>query len=82
MAVLLAGLPVSVPATTVNRLCGSNLDAAMIASRTGRTRSRPVAAVGRSGPGLYTDLVVPVDGVELDRDEGIRPDAASRRSPA
>ncbi|MFF5301986.1 thiolase family protein [Streptomyces sp. NPDC013161] len=33
MAVLLAGLPVSVPATTVNRLCGSSLDAAMIASR-------------------------------------------------
>jgi acetyl-CoA acyltransferase len=34
MAALLAGLPVSVPATTVNRLCGSSLDAAMIASRT------------------------------------------------
>jgi acetyl-CoA acetyltransferase family protein len=33
MAVLLAGLPVSVPATSVNRLCGSSLDAAMIASR-------------------------------------------------
>jgi acetyl-CoA acyltransferase len=34
MAVLLAGLPVTVPATTVNRLCGSSLDAAMQASRT------------------------------------------------
>ena len=34
MAVLLAGLPVSVPASTVNRLCGSSLDAAMVASRT------------------------------------------------
>jgi acetyl-CoA acyltransferase len=33
MAVLLSGLPVSVPATTVNRLCGSSLDAAMMASR-------------------------------------------------
>src|ERR1700722_14338260 len=33
MAVLLAGLPVSVPGSTVNRLCGSSLDAAMIASR-------------------------------------------------
>ena len=33
MAVLLAGLPTSVPATTVNRLCGSSLDAAMEASR-------------------------------------------------
>src|SRR5215211_3842302 len=34
MAALLAGLPVSVPAVTVNRLCGSSLDAAMQASRT------------------------------------------------
>lgn len=34
MAVLLAGLPVGVPATTVNRLCGSSLDAAIIGSRT------------------------------------------------
>ncbi|GAA4427736.1 thiolase family protein [Actinokineospora soli] len=33
MAVLLAGLPVSVPATTVNRLCGSSLDAVVIGSR-------------------------------------------------
>lgn len=33
MAVLLAGLPTSTPATTVNRLCGSSLDAAMMASR-------------------------------------------------
>lgn len=33
MAVLLAGLPTSVPATTVNRLCGSSLDAAIMASR-------------------------------------------------
>ncbi|XVX21680.1 thiolase family protein [Actinomycetota bacterium] len=33
MAGLLAGLPVSVPAQTVNRLCGSSLDAAMVASR-------------------------------------------------
>jgi acetyl-CoA acetyltransferase family protein len=33
MALLLAGLPTSLPATTVNRLCGSSLDAAMIASR-------------------------------------------------
>ncbi|QLH20385.1 thiolase family protein [Streptomyces sp. Rer75] len=32
MAVLLAGLPTSVPATTVNRLCGSSLDAAIIGS--------------------------------------------------
>ena len=33
MAVLLAGLPVSVPAATVNRLCGSGLDAVGTAAR-------------------------------------------------
>ncbi len=33
MAALLAGLPTSVPGTTVNRLCGSSLDAAMHAGR-------------------------------------------------
>ncbi len=33
MAVLLAGLPVDVPAVTLNRLCGSSLDAVTMASR-------------------------------------------------
>ena len=33
MASLLAGLPVSVPGSTVNRLCGSGLDAVSIAAR-------------------------------------------------
>jgi acetyl-CoA acetyltransferase family protein len=46
MAVLLAGLPVSVPATTVNRLCGSSLDAAMIGSRTIETGDADVVVVG------------------------------------
>jgi 3-oxoadipyl-CoA thiolase len=33
MAALLAGLPVGVPGTTVNRLCGSGLDAVALAAR-------------------------------------------------
>ncbi|TFB55165.1 thiolase family protein [Cryobacterium tagatosivorans] len=33
MATLLSGLPTSIPGTTVNRLCGSSLDAAIIAAR-------------------------------------------------
>src|ERR1044071_1226123 len=33
MAVLLAGLPVSVPGVTVNRLCGSGLEAVVQAAR-------------------------------------------------
>jgi acetyl-CoA acetyltransferase family protein len=152
MASLLAGLPVSVPGTTVNRLCGSSLDAAMIASRQNETGDAEVILTGgvesmtrapwvlpkpsRAFPaadvtavstslgwrlvnpampsewtvslgeaneqlqekfdvsrarqdefaarshrladaawteGFYDDLVAPVDGVELARDEGIRP---------
>jgi acetyl-CoA acetyltransferase family protein len=152
MAVLLSGLPVSVPAVTVNRLCGSSLDAAMQASRAieagdasvvlaggvesmtrapwvlpkpakgfpagnltavsttlgwrlvnermpaewtvslgeaneqladrfsiSRERQDEFAARSHNladaawEAGFYGDLVVPVDGVELTRDEGIRP---------
>ncbi|WAP60117.1 thiolase family protein [Streptomyces sp. S465] len=46
MAVLLAGLPTSVPATTVNRLCGSSLDAAIIASRTIETGDADIVLTG------------------------------------
>ena len=46
MAVLLAGLPTSVPANTVNRLCGSSLDAAMQASRQIETGDADVVLVG------------------------------------
>ncbi|MFD4508908.1 thiolase family protein [Streptomyces sp. NPDC058457] len=152
MAALLAGLPVSVPGTTINRLCGSSLDAAMTASRTiesgdaevvltggvesmtrapwvlpksakpfpagdvtavsttlgwrlvnpkmpkewtvslgesneqlrerfGISRERQDAFAARSHQlahqawesGFYDDLVVPVAGIDLTRDEGIRP---------
>ncbi|WEH13706.1 thiolase family protein [Streptomyces sp. VNUA24] len=152
MAALLAGLPVSVPGTTVNRLCGSSLDAAMTASRTiesgdadvvltggvesmtrapwvlpksakpfpagdvtavsttlgwrlvnprmpkewtvslgeanerlgerfGISRERQDEFAARSHrlahqaweSGFYDDLVVPVEGTDLTRDEGIRP---------
>ncbi|MGW0432134.1 thiolase family protein [Micromonospora sp. NPDC003197] len=151
MAGLLAGVSVSVPATTVNRLCGSSLDAAIIGSRAIDTGDADVVLVGgvesmtrapwvlpkpdRAFPagnttavsttlgwrlvnprmpaewtvslgecneqlqerfsisrqrqdefaarshqlaaaawdeGFYDDLVVPVDGVDLTRDEGIR----------
>jgi acetyl-CoA acyltransferase len=155
MASLLAGLPVSVPGTSVNRLCGSSLDAAIIGSRAIETgdadivltggvesmtrapwvlpkpeRAFPAAnaelvsttlgwrlvnprmpaewtvSLGESNEqlqdihdvprerqdafaarshrlaheawesGFYDDLVVPVEGVDLPRDEGIRPDAS------
>ncbi len=155
MASLLAGYPVSVPGSTVNRLCGSGLDAAMIASRAiecgeasvmvaggvesmtrapwvlpkpdrafpardatavsttlgwrlvnpqmpaewtvslgeaneqlqvefgiGRERQDEFAARSHRlaaeawEAGFYDDLVVPVTGTDLARDEGVRPDSA------
>ncbi|MGW0949607.1 thiolase family protein [Streptomyces sp. NPDC002623] len=161
MAALLAGLPVSVPATTVNRLCGSSLDAAIIGSRTIEVGDADVVLVGgvesmtrapwvlpkpdRAFPagnatavsttlgwrlvnprmpaewtvslgecneqlrerfgiarerqdefavrshrlaaaawdkGFYDDLVVPVDGAELARDEGIRADSTAEKLAA
>jgi acetyl-CoA acyltransferase len=156
MASLLAGLPVSVPGSTVNRLCGSSLDAAMAGSRTIETGDadlvltggvesmsrapwvlpkpeRPFPAgdaqlvsttlgwrlvntlmpeewtvsLGESNEqlqeiygvsrvrqdefaarshrlahaaweaGFYDDLVIEVPGVDLERDEGIRPDSTA-----
>ncbi|MEU3612297.1 thiolase family protein [Streptomyces sp. NPDC006872] len=161
MAALLAGLPVSVPATTVNRLCGSSLDAAIIGSRTIEVGDADVVLVGgvesmtrapwvlpkpdRAFPagniaavsttlgwrlvnprmpaewtvplgecneqlrerfgiarerqdefavrshqlaaaawdkGFYDDLVVPVDGADLVRDEGIRADSTAEKLAA
>ena len=46
MAVLLAGLPTRVPGATVNRLCGSSLDAAMQASRAIETGDASLVLVG------------------------------------
>jgi acetyl-CoA acetyltransferase family protein len=46
MAALLAGLPTSVPGSTINRLCGSSLDAAMQASRQIETGDAAVVVVG------------------------------------
>ena len=46
MAALLAGLPVSVPGATVNRLCGSGLDAVAIAARTIRSGEAQLAIAG------------------------------------
>ncbi len=46
MAVLLAGLPTSIPGTTINRLCGSSLDAIMSASRMVETGDADVVIAG------------------------------------
>src|SRR5699024_4796553 len=46
MAALLAGLPTTVPGATVNRLCGSGMEAADQASRTIQTGDASLAVAG------------------------------------
>ncbi|MEO8592865.1 MAG: 3-oxoadipyl-CoA thiolase [Candidatus Solibacter sp.] len=46
MALLLAGIPESVPGTTVNRLCGSSLEAAAVAARAIRAGEITLAIAG------------------------------------
>ena len=46
MALLLAGLPVSVPGATINRLCGSGLDALAMAARIVRAGEAEVVIAG------------------------------------
>ena len=46
MSALLAGLPVEVPGTTVNRLCGSGMDAAGLAARAIRTGEAELMLAG------------------------------------
>jgi 3-oxoadipyl-CoA thiolase len=46
MALLLAGLPQEVPGTTVNRLCGSSMDAIAIAARTIRAGEAELIIAG------------------------------------
>jgi 3-oxoadipyl-CoA thiolase len=46
MAVILAGLPESVPASTINRLCGSSLDATALAARAIRTGEAELVIAG------------------------------------
>jgi 3-oxoadipyl-CoA thiolase len=46
MSALLAGFPYSVPAITVNRLCGSSLDAILLAARAIRTGDASIVLAG------------------------------------
>src|ERR1700722_19041867 len=49
MAVLLAGLPVSVPGATINRLCGSGLDAVLMAARAIKAGEAGLIVAGGAG---------------------------------
>jgi acetyl-CoA C-acetyltransferase len=59
MAVLLAGLPVGVPGVTVNRLCGSGLDAVSAAARAIRAGDADLVVAGGVESMTRAPFVVP-----------------------
>jgi len=59
MGVLLAGLPDTVPATTVNRLCGSGLDAIGMAARAIRSGEAQVVLAGGTESMSRAPMVMP-----------------------
>jgi acetyl-CoA C-acetyltransferase len=67
MAVLLAGLPVDVPATTVNRLCGSGLDAVAIAARAVRAGEADLVIAGGVESMTRAPMVMPKGGTAWSR---------------
>ena len=67
MAALLAGLPVEVPGTTVNRLCGSGLDAVAIAARTVRSGEADLVIAGGVESMTRAPMVIPKAGTAWSR---------------
>ncbi len=68
MAALLAGLPVSVPGETVNRLCASGLSAIAAAARAIRTGEGHVFIAGGVESMTRAPFVLAKGGVPFDRD--------------
>ena len=67
MAALLAGLPVGVPGTTVNRLCGSGLDAVAIAARAVRAGEADLVVAGGVESMTRAPMVLPKAGAAWSR---------------
>lgn len=68
MALLLAGLPVEVPGVTVNRLCGSGLEAVNAAYREIRSEEAEIAIAGGSESMTRAPLVMAKAEKAFDRD--------------
>ncbi len=59
MSLLLAGLPAGVPGTTINRLCGSGLDAVITAARAIRAREAELMIAGGAESMSRAPFVMP-----------------------
>ncbi len=71
MALLLAGLPVSVPGTTVNRLCGSGLDAVGSAARAIRSGEAGLMLAGGVESMSRAPFVMPKAVSAFSRDNAV-----------
>ncbi|MFC3704238.1 3-oxoadipyl-CoA thiolase [Devosia honganensis] len=59
MSLLLAGLPVGIPGTTINRLCGSGMDAVLIAARAIRAGEAELVIAGGTESMSRAPFVLP-----------------------
>lgn len=71
MALLLAGLPVSVAGTTINRLCGSGMDAVLMAARTIATGEAELMVAGGVESMSRAPFVMPKAGSAFSRNAEI-----------
>jgi acetyl-CoA acyltransferase len=71
MAILLAGLPVTVPGATVNRLCGSGLDAIASAARSIAAGDADVCLAGGSESMTRAPFVLPRAAEPWAREAGV-----------
>ena len=71
MSLLLAGLPVEVPGTTVNRLCGSGMDAVSIAARAIKSGEAEIIIAGGVESMSRAPFVIPKAEAAFSRDTDI-----------
>ncbi len=71
MSLLLAGLPVAVPGTTVNRLCGSGMDAVSIAARAIKSGEAEIIIAGGVESMSRAPFVIPKAEAAFSRDTDI-----------
>jgi acetyl-CoA acyltransferase len=71
MGVLLAGLPVSIPGATVNRLCGSGMEAIADAARAIASGEADICLAGGSESMTRAPFVLPRAEVPFARDAGV-----------
>jgi acetyl-CoA acyltransferase len=71
MALLLAGLPVSVPGSTINRLCGSGMDAILTGARAIKAREAELVLSGGVESMSRAPFVMPKAETAFSRDNAV-----------